>query len=209
MVQTYPKIGHPPTLLEMKTVPVLIHLMMTSSSWNIFRVIGLLCEKFTDHRWLPRTKASDAELWCFLWSASERIVQYNYVIMGAMASQISDVSIVYSNVCSDQRKHQSSASLAFVRGLHWWPVNSPHRGPVTRKMFPFDDVIMWPNNSDAGDLRRHRSHYDVIVMCHLGWNIHCVTRTAATTVLTMERHNSLSSLGTDFNVLRNCDIEAH
>ena len=42
----------------------------------------------------------------------------------------------------DQRKHQSSASLAFVRGIRWWPVNSPHKGPVTRKMFPFNDVIM-------------------------------------------------------------------
>ena len=35
-----------------------------------------------------------------------------------------------------------SASLAFVRGIHRWPVNSPHKGPVTRKMFPFNDVIM-------------------------------------------------------------------
>ena len=43
---------------------------------------------------------------------------------------------------ADQRKHQSSASLAFVRGIHRWPVNSPHKGPVTRKMFPFDDVII-------------------------------------------------------------------
>ena len=42
----------------------------------------------------------------------------------------------------DQRKHQSSASLAFVRGIHLWPVNHPHKGPVTRKMFPFDDVNM-------------------------------------------------------------------
>ena len=32
--------------------------------------------------------------------------------------------------------------LAFVRGIHWWPMNSPHKGPVTRKMLPFDDVIM-------------------------------------------------------------------
>ena len=39
-------------------------------------------------------------------------------------------------------KHQSSASLAFVRGIHRWPVNSPHKGPLTRKFFPFDDVIM-------------------------------------------------------------------
>ena len=69
---------------------------------------------------------------------------YNYVIMGAMASQITDVSIVYSTVWSgaDQRKYQSSASLDFVSGIHRWPVNSPHKGPVTRKMFPFDDVIM-------------------------------------------------------------------
>ena len=40
------------------------------------------------------------------------------------------------------RKHQSSASLAFVRGIHRWPVNSPHKGPVTRKIFLFDGVIM-------------------------------------------------------------------
>ena len=37
---------------------------------------------------------------------------------------------------------KSSASLAFVRGIHRWPMNSPHKGPVTRKMLPFDDVIM-------------------------------------------------------------------
>ena len=45
--------------------------MMTSSNGNIFRVTGHLCGKFTGPRWIPRTKASDAELWCFLWSASE------------------------------------------------------------------------------------------------------------------------------------------
>ena len=64
--------------------------------------------------------------------------------MGAIASQITSLTIVYSIVYSDadQRKHQSSASLAFVRGIHRGPVNSPHKWPVTRKMFPFDDVIM-------------------------------------------------------------------
>ena len=64
--------------------------------------------------------------------------------MGAMASQITSLAVVYSIVYSgpDQSKHQSSVSLAFVRGIHRWPVNSPHKGPVTRKMFPFDDVIM-------------------------------------------------------------------
>ena len=43
---------------------------------------------------------------------------------------------------SDQRKHRISASLAFVREIHRGPLNSPHKWPVTRKMFPFDDVIM-------------------------------------------------------------------
>ena len=64
--------------------------------------------------------------------------------MGSMSSQITSFTIVYSTVYSraDQRKHQSSASLALVRGIHRWPVISPHKGPVTRKMFPFDDVIM-------------------------------------------------------------------
>ena len=64
--------------------------------------------------------------------------------MDAIASQIPSLTIVYSIVYSDadQRKHQSSASLAFVRGIHRGPVNSPHKWPVTRKMFPFDDVIM-------------------------------------------------------------------
>ena len=64
--------------------------------------------------------------------------------MGVMASQITSLTIVYSNVYSgaDQRKHQSSASLAFVWGIHREPVNSPHKGPVTRKILPFDDVIM-------------------------------------------------------------------
>ena len=76
--------------------------------------------------------------------------EYHYgdVIMGTMASQITALTIVYSTVYSgaDQRKHQSSASLVFVRGIHRWPVNSPHKGPVTRKIFPFDDVIMfWLN----------------------------------------------------------------
>ena len=69
---------------------------------------------------------------------------YSDVIMGAMASQITSLTIVYSTVYSgiDQRKHQSSASLAFVRGIHRWPVNSPHKGPVMRKMLSLHDVIM-------------------------------------------------------------------
>ena len=70
--------------------------MMTSSNWNIFRVTGHLCGEFTDHQWIPLTKASNAELWCFLWSAP------------------------------------------WING--------------------------WVNNGEAGDLRRHRAHYDVIVM---------------------------------------------
>ena len=64
--------------------------------------------------------------------------------MGTMPSQITSLAIVYSTVYSgaDQRKDHNSASLAFVRWIHRGPVNSPHKWPVTRKIFPFDDVIM-------------------------------------------------------------------
>ena len=73
-----------------------------------------------------------------------RSPHYCDVIMGATASQITSLTSIYSTVYSDadQRKHQSSGSLAFVRGIHWLPVNSPLKWPVTRKMFPFDDVII-------------------------------------------------------------------
>ena len=69
---------------------------------------------------------------------------YTGVIMGAMASQITSLTSVYSTVYSgaDQRKYQRSTPLAFVQGIHQWLVNSPHKRPVTGKMFPFDDIIM-------------------------------------------------------------------
>ena len=73
---------------------------------------------------------------------------YSDVIMNAMALEITSVSIVCLTVClgSDLRKHQISTSLAFVRGI-------PHKGSVTRKMFPFEDVIMkeaFENSSSKG-----------------------------------------------------------
>ena len=97
--------------------------------------------------------------------------------MSAMASQITGVSIC-STVCSgaDHRKHQSSVSLAFVREIHRWPVNSPHKGPVARKMFPFDDVIMIKSALDFYHLstseivrRRHGSVYPVYSTESLRW----------------------------------------
>ena len=80
------------------TLSVEAPVMMTSSNGNVFRVSGHLCGEFTGNRWIPRTKASDAELWCFLFF-----------------------------IC------------AWING--------------------------WVNSREAGDLRRHRAHYDVTVMC--------------------------------------------
>ena len=74
-----------------------------------------------------------------------KIYHYTDVTMSAMASQITSLTMIYSTVYSGagQKEHQSSASLAFVQGIHRWPMNSPREWPVTRKIFPFDDVIMW------------------------------------------------------------------
>ena len=92
---------------------------------------------------------------------------YNDVIIGAMASQITSLTIVYSTIYSDtdQRKHQSSASLAFVWVIHRGPVNSSHKWPVTRKMSPLDDVIIWNRpvpdlQMGCSDLTKMRGYQD-------------------------------------------------
>ena len=89
-------------------------------------------------------------------------LHFNDVIMSAVASRITSLTIVYSTVYSgaDQRKHQSSASLVFVRGIHRRPVNSPHKGPVTRKFFPSDDVIMSNQRLFVRGIHRwYRKHF--------------------------------------------------
>ena len=102
----------------------------STSDSRIFLAMIICCFiKFSLHVFLPITV--DA-------------VHYCGVIMGTNVSQMTRLTVVYSTVYSgaDRRKHKSSVSLAFVRGMLRWPVNSPHKGPVTWKMFPFDDVIL-------------------------------------------------------------------
>ena len=110
------------------------NLLLSKFSVDIFR-IPLNAPTSMRSRHIPPKLYSYKKIWNS---------HQNDVIMSAMASQITNLTIVCSTVYSgaDQRKHQSSASLAFVRGIHRWPVNSPHKRPVTRKMFPFDDVVM-------------------------------------------------------------------
>ena len=97
---------------------------------------------------------------------------YNDVIMSSMASQVTSLMIVYWTVCwgPDQRKHQSSASLAYVWGIHRRPVNSPHKWPVTRKGFPLDDVIMSHDNAtNRHGQREARKNYNFPLhnLCHI------------------------------------------
>ena len=114
-------------------------------SWNLYKMLlgpmYCFCSQvyFAIKDLLQQSTISDVSFKCLTFSS-----YYSDVIMGAMASQIISLIIVYSTVYSgaDERKHQSSASLAFVRGIDRWPVNSPHKWPVTRNIFPFDDVIM-------------------------------------------------------------------
>ena len=106
--------------------------------------------------------------------------------LGTMVSQITSLTIVYSDVYSgaDQREHQSSASLAFVRGIHRWPVNSPRKGPVTRKIFPFDDVIMMHDNIRGKRLLRSRygnlqclqwiQNWFSLYECNVSYTVQCI-----------------------------------
>ena len=146
---------------------------------------SVLCPKVQHNYRTTEIRVTDV-----LWSWRDRhigawwriyVSHYNDVIMGAIASQITSLTIALFTVYSgaDQRKHQSSVSLAFVRGIHRWPVNSPHKWPVTRKMLPFDDVIMselglyffmqwlsaWLNQAIIW------SHTDLLLFGHWGTNL--------------------------------------
>ena len=117
--------------------------------------------------------------------------------MVAMASQITSLTIVYSTVYSDadKRKHQSSASLAFVRGIHRWPVNSLHKWPVTRKMFPIDDVIMFSSNTHR--FTRSQCFHVVFLSCWNPWFrncYHCNMANAIKTHLPLLPHICVSEL---------------
>ena len=110
-------------------------------SWYAYQVHGKM---------INIRKYEEITLWPEIWwhDATYHEAGHNLTMRwrhnGHGASQIPSLTIVNSTVYSgaDQRKLQSSASLAFVRGIHRGPLDSPHKCPVTRKMFPFDDVIM-------------------------------------------------------------------
>ena len=112
--------------------------------------LGEITSTSLQGQWVERVK--------FYTTASNH---YSDIIMGVMASQITSLTIVYSTIYSgtDQRKHQSSASMAFVWGIHRWLVNSLHKWPVMRKMFPFEDFIMMQVWSNMMDLQN-------TVQCH-------------------------------------------
>ena len=112
------------------------------NEWHSFKSICVyMC---TEKGAFPAVRLWEAAALFSIRRIAASLYHYGDVIMGMMPSQITSLTVVYSTVYSgvDQSKHQSSASLAFVLGLHRGPVNSPHKGPVTLKMFPFDDVIM-------------------------------------------------------------------
>ena len=140
------------TLIAIYTFPFKkIHLKMSSGKWrpsclglNVLKLIMVTTSSATSDRKAVTmmTYRNSLQQWC-------QTPHYSDVIMGTIAPQITSLTIVDSIVYSDadQRKYQSSASPAFVRGVHRGPVNFPHKWPVTRKMIQFDDVIMtmWKN----------------------------------------------------------------
>ena len=69
--------------------------MMTSSNGNIFSVTGPLCGEFTGHRWIHLAKASDAGLWCFLWSSPEQTVEL--IIQKKARVCVSNVFVLENN----------------------------------------------------------------------------------------------------------------
>ena len=148
----------------------------SKSIWIMFVIFIYWCMSNIVNKWINRVGNQTCGYHNFyskmstLLALSQGNSHYNDIIMSAMASQITSLTIIYSTFYSgaDQRKHKS---LAFVRGIHPWPVYSPHKGPVTKKMFPFGDIIMWKNcfntiaadgclvNIRSHDIRSHDNYY--------------------------------------------------
>ena len=135
---------------------------------------------------------------------------YNDVIMSAIASQMTGVSIVCSTFGSgaDKKKHQSSASLAFVWGIHRWPVNSPHKRLVTRKMF--DDVVMAIYVVKLQPQSRHRDYSnkancDLVDGAAIGEKVDIMT-TLGFSVVTLSQHTLLTHTKHAINVHIACWI---
>ena len=121
-------------------LPTLKHLVMQLAKLQIY-TLNLTttfwhCKKKSHYFWtgvyMSVNTKNDFD-WSLQWRPNEPDGVSNHQFHGCLLNRYSG---------ADQRKHQSSASLAFVWGIHRWPVNSPHKWPVTRKMFPFDDVIV-------------------------------------------------------------------
>ena len=114
------------------------------ASYSRRDVWPLRTQFYEDHKNHHLWSEARLDAWWWMTRGMNHKLHYCDAIMDTVASQITSLTIVYTTVYSDadQSKHQSSASLAFVWGIHWGPVNSPHKWPVTRKMFPFDGVIM-------------------------------------------------------------------
>ena len=135
-----------------KIAPI-VHVVHTLSLWRRHVISSWLHAADAD-KYLITHKIETVIPWYRRWQPDETFQcshtlfwhnnHYGDVIMGAIASQITSLTSVYAILYSDedQRKDQSSESLASVRGIHRGPVNSPHKWPVRRKKFPFDDVIM-------------------------------------------------------------------
>ena len=130
---------------------IILTFLADQSYKTIFLSLPLLCcaslckgRKYYAHESLTVTNLWSLSISGGLYMGCSITSYYHDVITGAVASQITSLKIVYSTVYSgaDQRKHQSSASLVFVREIHRGLVNSTRKWPVTRKVFPFDDVIM-------------------------------------------------------------------
>ena len=129
-------------------------------------------------RTFPGPMALERRMWLF----ARHVTSYSYahygdVIMSPMASQNARLTILCSNVYSgtDQRKPKSSAWLAFVWGIHRWPVNSPHKGWVTRNMFPFGDPIMVYRSLPMYLICHFKYDFscsDVLYIC-TGWRNNC------------------------------------
>ena len=102
---------------------------------EITRMVWLILSKQFETYWHPIVRWKNKPMCSLQWRRNECECDSNHRSDDCLLNRLFRLRTI--------KKHQSSASLAFVWGIHRWPVNFSHQGPVTRKMYPLHDVIIY------------------------------------------------------------------
>ena len=140
-----------------------------TSNWNISRVTGHLWEEFASHRWIPLTKASDAELWCFYLICTWTKLRWFETSTRSWWRQCNERIYIYIYIYNSW----TNDALMLTHFIKIW-IKIHLISCKKMALRTSSAVVGWVNKREAGDLKRYRAHYDVTVMMVVFFQVQCL-----------------------------------